>query len=728
MIANNTASFNGIVVDATSNTITYSTGKTVDISYRLIEILFCLIEKPGEVVSYDELAMSVWGEKAASCESAIYQQIALLRKVFRDEPSTLNLIKTVPKKGYVFTGKLDEAALSTPTKGVSVRLKGWVALFILIAFVGVAYFFVPSFLDATKMDENVSYLDRKTPKAIVAIQSHFDIRVGGVGAGVLAGISHLIKTHIEINGKEIHATPVSELVKDKRLLRKHFEGLADHIYFIESELIRLSTGRLQLDISLVDLVGGSNESLVSLQFEEKEVYSVIYQIEEQVVNKLKQREFLSSARPFLNRSSKEAKVYVEGINAQVGGYIQTRDLESSIEMLNSHLLSNPKNVAAHSAMWGAAISRLDRSYRGVPREILRMLKVSIEQVLNEYPTFRGGLYAKAESVCREDGIRECKESINAAILGSEFDYGSYGTIQYYKTLEDFQYLAVSRLSYRLNPFVEDNFLYYYNDLLSKSFLNQAIDLLVSNVALTGRDNSWHLLSKLSTNKDDIKAFKEWYDNARLENLSKYTGYMMLNANEPVLARYIMENGSEDLPYFDIMAIEIFANIWESKWDSHAWQTLYKHAAARKQFQNIMDKFYIAYFFLMDGNYLKAQAYLEEVYPQLMSDEIDVNIDNFRYFVYYNETLKQIGNFRKSNWLTGRLDNFLEQKFNSEQMRNVNFGLSNVEFYALNGNEEKAELALDYALNEQGWLPNANWMWPPVEANIFLKNLATNKSN
>ena len=59
------------------------------------------------------------------------------------------------------------------------------------------------------------------------------------------------------------------------------------------------------------------------------------------------------------------------------------------------------------------------------------------------------------------------------------------------------------------------------------------------------------------------------------------------------------------------------------------------------------------------------------------------------------------------------------------MRGVDFGIADIEFYALNYNHDKALDLLEDAVYRQDWLPNALWLWPPLEGNQFLDSLHNN---
>ena len=62
-------------------------------------LLLCLAERPGEVVSIDELLDKVWTDVAVSPDS-VYQAVASLRRLLRDDPKRPAYIATVPRLGY----------------------------------------------------------------------------------------------------------------------------------------------------------------------------------------------------------------------------------------------------------------------------------------------------------------------------------------------------------------------------------------------------------------------------------------------------------------------------------------------------------------------------------------------------------------------------------------------------------------------------------------------------
>ena len=66
---------------------------------RQHQLLICLLQTPGQVVSRDTLIMQVWQGRIVS-DSAINRAVSLLRKAFSQLDNTHNYIETQPKLGY----------------------------------------------------------------------------------------------------------------------------------------------------------------------------------------------------------------------------------------------------------------------------------------------------------------------------------------------------------------------------------------------------------------------------------------------------------------------------------------------------------------------------------------------------------------------------------------------------------------------------------------------------
>ncbi len=93
-----------ILVEPGSNRLSREDIQIV-IEGRLMTLLLYLCERSGETVSREQLIKSVWNGNVVS-DSAIYRAVAELRKALKTNFSLTDVVKTVPKKGYLIEQEL----------------------------------------------------------------------------------------------------------------------------------------------------------------------------------------------------------------------------------------------------------------------------------------------------------------------------------------------------------------------------------------------------------------------------------------------------------------------------------------------------------------------------------------------------------------------------------------------------------------------------------------------
>src|ERR1700692_4303727 len=81
--------------------------KRLHIQELPFNMLLVLLEKPGEVVSKEELAQRLWGQGTfIEVDKSLYVMAAKLRDVLGDNPTQPRFIKTVSGRGYRFVGRV----------------------------------------------------------------------------------------------------------------------------------------------------------------------------------------------------------------------------------------------------------------------------------------------------------------------------------------------------------------------------------------------------------------------------------------------------------------------------------------------------------------------------------------------------------------------------------------------------------------------------------------------
>ncbi len=117
-------------------------GEEVHLEPKVMDLLLCLTEHRGQVVSKDVLLDRVWGVEHVS-EGTLSHAVAELRRALGDDARTPRYIETIRKRGYrliaqVTSEHLDEPILSIDRRR-GVRPAQWVVVLVLIALAVGAY-------------------------------------------------------------------------------------------------------------------------------------------------------------------------------------------------------------------------------------------------------------------------------------------------------------------------------------------------------------------------------------------------------------------------------------------------------------------------------------------------------------------------------------------------------------------------------------------------------------
>jgi DNA-binding winged helix-turn-helix (wHTH) protein/TolB-like protein/tetratricopeptide (TPR) repeat protein len=134
-----TLGINGVVVDFGEDCLRDSAGRQVPLRPQAFAVLHLLAERPGELVTKDELMAAVWPGIAVTDDSLV-QAIGDIRRALGDEAHAV--IRTVPRRGYRLVPPPEAPAASALRAGRPRRsaallaaallavgaLAGWVAL------------------------------------------------------------------------------------------------------------------------------------------------------------------------------------------------------------------------------------------------------------------------------------------------------------------------------------------------------------------------------------------------------------------------------------------------------------------------------------------------------------------------------------------------------------------------------------------------------------------------
>ncbi|MEW6128777.1 MAG: winged helix-turn-helix domain-containing protein [Acidobacteriota bacterium] len=113
-------SFGEFALDLTQGCLLHN-GEPVKLRPKVFEVLRYLVENSNRLVSKDELVEVVWAD-AIVTDNSLVQCLKEARAALHDNAH--NLIKTVPRRGYIFIAKVNEAKPSSPHLAFAEQFEG----------------------------------------------------------------------------------------------------------------------------------------------------------------------------------------------------------------------------------------------------------------------------------------------------------------------------------------------------------------------------------------------------------------------------------------------------------------------------------------------------------------------------------------------------------------------------------------------------------------------------
>src|SRR5436190_24264828 len=103
----------------------YKAGRKIKLQVLPFQALAMLLERPGEVVTRQEFEKRPWpGDTFVDFEHSLNTAIKKLRQALGDDKKKPRFVETLPKRGYRFIGKVEQAArISTRTKAPTATSK-----------------------------------------------------------------------------------------------------------------------------------------------------------------------------------------------------------------------------------------------------------------------------------------------------------------------------------------------------------------------------------------------------------------------------------------------------------------------------------------------------------------------------------------------------------------------------------------------------------------------------
>ena len=115
-------------------------GQPVRVSGQAVDLLCLLLERPGELITREEIARRLWPDTTVDFDHSLDVVVSRLRTVLGDKGSPPRYIETMPRKGYRFIEPVTGKPEARPARRHwSRRLVTYAAVAILAALVAILF-------------------------------------------------------------------------------------------------------------------------------------------------------------------------------------------------------------------------------------------------------------------------------------------------------------------------------------------------------------------------------------------------------------------------------------------------------------------------------------------------------------------------------------------------------------------------------------------------------------
>jgi DNA-binding winged helix-turn-helix (wHTH) protein/TolB-like protein len=97
-------------------------GRTIRLEHKFMQVLVCLADRPGEVVSKEELMRAVWADTFVT-DDVLTRAVSELRRILKDDAKQPHVIETVAKSGYRLIAPVQLSQDGSLTPGLKIRAR-----------------------------------------------------------------------------------------------------------------------------------------------------------------------------------------------------------------------------------------------------------------------------------------------------------------------------------------------------------------------------------------------------------------------------------------------------------------------------------------------------------------------------------------------------------------------------------------------------------------------------
>jgi DNA-binding winged helix-turn-helix (wHTH) protein len=85
----------------------FKDGARAKLQGKVYQVLLALLQKPGEIVTREELRMQLWPDAHVNYDANVNTTVNKLRQILGDAAGQPAFVETIPRKGYSFVAKVE---------------------------------------------------------------------------------------------------------------------------------------------------------------------------------------------------------------------------------------------------------------------------------------------------------------------------------------------------------------------------------------------------------------------------------------------------------------------------------------------------------------------------------------------------------------------------------------------------------------------------------------------
>jgi len=373
-------------------------GKELHLRYQSYQLLRYFVERPGMLISKDELAAAIWNDTSVT-DNALVQCVAEIRKELNDDPRRPRFIATIPKFGYRFIGNVKKSPLKPQSAGtengrlqprgalsadsvlpalmgtqwLAARKSRWYAAAVLAGIAGVmvgSLLLTRHFPAQPILTPNTGQAASVTPRRSVAVFGFRNLTGDPKSAWLSTALSDWLSADLAA-GEQLRAIPAENVARARvELALPEGESLGRESLTrirgnLGTDLVVIGSyarfgskpdGELRVDIRLQDTVSGETVSTISEAGTEAHLLELVSRAGEHLRATLSVQpvtpDQAAEVAVSLPSNPEAARLYAEGLSR-----LRAFDALGARDLLQKAIAVEPANALSHSAL-ATALSRL----------------------------------------------------------------------------------------------------------------------------------------------------------------------------------------------------------------------------------------------------------------------------------------------------------------------------------------------------------------------------------